>query len=129
MPNYILNRNYTHRSINGVVSFEKDKPSWVVPALEKEIIAIGGVREDGETPDFLEAEKVKELPPSGEVRKDELYAAFGLLIERNTSNDFTGAGVPTVKAVEKIVSFDTDRTEITELWAEYKQEVAAAAEA
>lgn len=129
MPNYILNRNHVHRSINGVVSFEKDKPSWVVPALEKEIIAIGGVREDGDTPDFLDPEKAAAVELSPVERKDELYAAFSLLIERNDSKDFTGAGVPTVKAVEKIVAFDTDRVEITDLWGEYKQEVAAAAEA
>lgn len=121
MPNYVLNRTHTHRSINGVVSFEKDKPSWVVPMLEREVIAIGAVRADGDGDvDLLDPVKEPQVPLTPDQRKDELHAAFSLLIERNDSKDFTGAGSPTVKAVEKIIGFDTDRSEIEELWAEYK---------
>lgn len=120
MPNYTLNRDYTFRSVNGVVSFKKGEPTWVVPALEKEIIAIGGERVDGETPDVLDpaAPVVPQL--SLQERRDEMFTAFQMLTEKNDSKDFTGAGVPTVKAVEKIVSFDVDRTEVVELWGEFK---------
>lgn len=121
MPNYILNRTHTHRSINGVVSFEKGQPAWVIPLLEREVVAIGAVRADGEDGvELLDPVKQAPQPMSADQRLDELHAAFGLLIERNDSKDFTGAGSPTVKAVEKIIGFDTDRSEIEGAWAEYK---------
>ena len=120
MPNYILKRDYTHRSVTGVVSFKKGEPTWVVPAMEKEIIAIGGERVDGETPEVLDPAAQVIVPLSAQERRDELFTAFQMLTEKNDSKDFTGAGVPTIKAVEKIVSFDVDRTEIVELWGEFK---------
>ena len=46
--------------------------------------------------------------------------------ERNDSKDFTGQGVPTIKSVEKIVSFDVDRSEVVEAWGLYKISLAEA---
>lgn len=120
MPQYILNRNYVHRSTLGVVSFEKGKPSHVPPMMEKEIMAIGGERADGTTIDPLDPEVIAKVPPSPMERRDDLFAAFQIIAERNDSKDFTGAGVPTVKAVEKLVDFDVDRNEVVEVWAEFK---------
>lgn len=120
MPKYTLHRDYTHRSTLGVISFEEGVPTHVPPHMEKEIVAIGGVRADGDNPDILE--QTPKLPdaPLGDDREAEIKAAFDLLIERNDSNDFTGQGVPSVKAVEKIVGFDVDRKELVELWAAIK---------
>lgn len=120
MPLYTLNRNYTHRSTSGVISFQKGEPAFVPPYMEKEIIAIGGDRVDGDTPDVLDPEKVLPPPLSHQEREDELYGAFALLIDRNDSKDFTGAGTPTIKAVEKIIGFDVDKVEIADMWAKYK---------
>ena len=120
MPNYVLNRNYTHRSVNGVVSFVKGESTWVVPMMEREVVAIGAERVDGESVELLDPEKVAKIPLSPIERQDELFGAFELLIEKNDSADFTGAGSPTVKAIEKIVDFSTDRVEIDTAWAEYK---------
>lgn len=120
MPNYTLNRDYTYRSVTGVVSFKKGEPTWVVPAMEKELIAIGAERVDGEAPEVLDPAAPVIVPLSAQERRDELFTAFQMLTEKNDSKDFTGAGVPTIKAVEKIVSFDVDRTEIVELWGEFK---------
>ena len=49
-----------------------------------------------------------------------IRTAFALLPERNDSKDFTGAGVPSVKAVEKLVDFDVDRNEVVALWQAYR---------
>jgi len=125
MPNYTLNRNHIHRSIFGVVSFEKGKPSWVTPMLEKEIIAIGGERVDGEVVDPLDPVKEEYVAPTPAERFAALEDAFDTLIARNEPKEFTGAGVPTVKAVEKIVSFDVDRTEIEHAYADYRATKAA----
>lgn len=125
MPNYTLNRNHIHRSLFGVVSFEKGKPSWVVPMLEKEIIAIGGERVDGEVVDPLDPVKEEYVAPTPAERFAALEDAFDTLIARNEPKEFTGAGVPTVKAVEKIVGFDVDRTEIEHAYADYRAAKAA----
>lgn len=126
MPEYVLQRNHTHRSTLGVISFTKGEPAWVPPIMEKEIIAIGGERVDGDKPDVLDPEKVEEVPLSFQDRRTAIFAAFELISERNESKDFTGAGVPTVKSVEKITEFDVDRNELVEFWGEYRAEKAEA---
>lgn len=120
MPYYVLNRNFNFHSTLGGASFVKGEPAWVIPAIEKQVVAIGAVRVDGDTPDVLEeAPKLPEAP-EGTEREEALYAAFDLLSERNESRDFTAQGVPTVKAVEKITGFDVDKLEVVEAWAAQK---------
>ena len=126
MPYYVLNRTYNFHSTLGGCSFVKGQPAWVIPELEKQVIAIGAVHADGDTPSLIEDEPKAVYTPTGLERQDDLFAAFGLIMEKNDSKDFTGQGVPTVKAVEKIVSFDVDRSEVVEGWAEYKIKLAEA---
>lgn len=126
MPYYVLNRTYNFHSTVGGCSFVKGQPAWVIPELEKQVIAIGAVHADGETPNFIEDAPKVPPAPVGLERQDEIFAAFSLIVETNESKDFTGQGVPTVKAVEKIVSFDVDRAELLEAWAEYKVKTAEA---
>lgn len=120
MPLYTLHRNYLHSSTLGVVSFVKDEETMVPPILEREIIAIGGRRVEGDNPDVLDAEKAAPIPLSFDERRDEIFAAFKLLVESNESKDFTGAGVPTVSAVKKLTGLDADRAEVIELWSEFR---------
>ena len=120
MPNYVLNRNYLLRTLAGCVAFEKGVPTWVTPEMQKDALAIGAERADGVSEDVLSDEKTVPASPVGSERNDILFTAFQMLVERNESKDFTGAGVPTVKAVEKIVDFDVDRNEVVALWAEFK---------
>lgn len=121
MPDYVLNRNYTHRSLLGhSVEFKKGEPVFVPPILEKEVVAIGAQRVDGDNPAVVEEVKKAEEVLSDEQRKEELYAAFDLIVERNDSGDFTAQGIPTVKAVEKIVSFNVDKKEVVDTYGEYR---------
>lgn len=121
MPDYVLNRNYTHRSLLGhSVEFKKGEPVFVPPILEKEVVAIGAQRVDGENPAVVEEVKKAEEVLSDDQRQDELYAAFDLLVERNDSGDFTAQGIPTVKAVEKIVGFNVEKKEVVESYAAYR---------
>lgn len=124
MSLFVLNRNHTYRSTSGVISFEKGVPVFVPPYMQKEVIAIGAERADGEQVDVLGPETTQPVPLSDLERKDEIFAAFQLISEKNDPKDFTGAGVPTVKAIEKIVAFDVDRNEVVELWGEYKAALA-----
>ena len=120
MPLYQLNRTYTLRTPNGVVSFTKNEPVWVPTHLERDAAGIGAVRSDGKHVDMIEPEQAK-LPELGaDERVSQMNVAFELLIERNDAKDFTGQGVPTVKAVEKIVGFSVERSEVLEAWAAYR---------
>ena len=122
MPLYTLHRNYLHRSTLGVISFVKDEETMVPPYLEREIIAIGGQRVEGANPSVLDEEQAAPIPLSFVERRDEIFAAFKLIVEGNESKDFTGAGVPTVAAVKKLVGAEceVDRPEIIELWGEFR---------
>lgn len=126
MPEFVLNRTHTLRTTNGVISFTKGKPTMVPASMVRDVVGIGGVSADGADVDTSEPVAPSKPVIQGIERQDELYAAFGLIAEKNDSKDFTGQGVPTVKAVEKIVSFDVDRSEVVDAWAAYKVSVAEA---
>ena len=126
MFEFVINRTFTLRTTNGVISFVKGEPTLVPASMVRDTIAIGGIRADGSEVDTSEPVEPTKPVVTGLEREDDLFAAFALLIEKNDSKDFTGQGVPSVKAVEKIVSFDVDRAELIEAWTEYKVKTAEA---
>ena len=121
MAEYVLNRNFVLRSMTGhSVNFVKNVPTFVPALIEREARGIGAERVDGANPDMLDPESPEVAPLSHDERAEQIRAAFTLLTERNDSKDFTGAGVPSVKAVEKLVEFDVDRNEVVALWQAYR---------
>ncbi len=121
MAEYVLNRNFVLRSMTGhSVNFVKNVPTFVPALIEREARGIGAERVDGANPDMLDPETPEVAPLSHDERAEQIRTAFALLTERNDSKDFTGAGVPSVKAVEKLVDFDVDRNEVVALWQAYR---------
>lgn len=121
MAQYVLNRNYTLRSLTGhSVAFVKGVPTFVPAMIEREARGLGAECVDGANPDMLDPETPVVAPLTHDERADQIRAAFALLVERNDTKDFTGAGVPSVKAVEKMVDFDVDRNEVISLWQAFK---------
>ena len=121
MAEYVLNRNFVLRSMTGhSVNFVKNVPTFVPTLIEREARGIGAERVDGANPDMLDPESPEVAPLSHDERAEQIRTAFALLTERNDSKDFTGAGVPSVKAVEKLVDFDVDRNEVVALWQAYR---------
>ena len=121
MAEYVLNRNFVLRSMTGhSVNFVKNVPTFVPALIEREARGIGAERVDGANPDMLDPETPEVAPLSHDERAEQIRTAFALLTERNNSKDFTGAGVPSVKAVEKLVDFDVDRNEVVALWQAYR---------
>jgi len=121
MAEYVLNRNFVLRSMTGhSVNFVKNVPTFVPALIEREARGIGAERVDGANPDMLDPETPEVAPLSHDERAEQIRTAFALLVERNDSKDFTGAGVPSVKAVEKLVDFDVDRNEVVALWQAYR---------
>ena len=121
MPEYVLNRKHTLRSTHGhVINFEKGQPTYVPPTVEREAIALGADCVDGKGFDPLGPEAQAERQLSLDDIKTALFAAFVKIVARNDAKDFTGAGQPTPSAVEKIVGFTVDKSDIKTAWAEFK---------
>ena len=120
MPQVKLNRNYLHRSPNGVVNFIAGEPANVPPYMLREVMMIGAEVVEGDAPSLLPDAPQAPANPIGLDRADQIKAAFQLIVERNDSADFTGSGRPSVKAVEKITEFDVEPKEVTDLWDEFK---------
>lgn len=121
MPDYILNRNYLHRSTLGhTIRFEKGQPTFVPNECQREVVALGAERVDGDTPSPLGEEPQFEPTPVGSDREALVFAAFDEIVARNDSKEFSASGAPSVKAVEKLVKFEIDRKELVELWGAYR---------
>lgn len=122
MSEFVLHRNYTHRSTLGhVITFVKGEPVWVPPHMHKEVTEIGAERVDGDKVDVLGEEKAEVVPLTPDERRSELIAAFALIKERNNRSDFTGQGLPSIAALRRIVDFDLDKKEVETLWREVEQ--------
>lgn len=117
---YILDRDHKLLSVNGCIEFNKGEPTWVPPALVREAISIGARALDGETPHPLGEEKEQAPEPSAEDRARALTEAFDLLVDENDPASFTGQGVPTIKAIEKLTNMSFDKGEVGAAWREYR---------
>jgi hypothetical protein len=122
VPEYVLNRNHTLRTTAGhIITFVKGQPTWVPPMIEKEAVAIGAERVDGDKVDVLGEEAPPAPTYSPDEREQMIMLAFETLIEKNERKSFTAQGVPTDKAVEAITGFEVSTKERQELWQKYKE--------
>jgi len=127
MPEYVLNRNYTHRSVHGhIINFVKGQPAWVPPILERDVTQFGAEPVSGDRVDLLDDLPARESEPSGEYRRALLLTAFEQLEARNQRGDFTGQGRPHPKALEKILGFEVGVRERDDVWEEHMNRKAAA---
>lgn len=109
-----LNRTFCLVSLTGhAIGFEKGVPIDVPACMVHEALAIGAVA-DEQMAAPEEIKTVHELNPV--VRDAEITRAFDIIVERAARGDFTAAGRPHAKAVNKIVGYDTDATERDRLW-------------
>ena len=121
MPEYVLNRKYALRSINGhIINFEKGVPVWVPPVVEKEALLIGATPVDGPKDILNPEDEIKPEMPADE-RKEKILGVFEKLIKRNERGDFSGQGLPNLKVVEKMAGFIVSAKERDALWLGMKQ--------
>lgn len=120
LPKLVLNRDYTLTTTKGhSVSFVKGEPTHVPAAVYADAIAIGAQPADGSDPDVLKDEKKTAAPNDPAERNPLILSAILKIVENNERKDFTAAGSPTVKAVERELGFDVDGREIAHMWQEY----------
>ena len=124
MAFFTLHRDYRLISALGhSIQFKKDEPVYVPPALHKDVQAIGAVPVEGDVESILGEEKEVKPEVAQEERHRQLLDAFKLLQDRNQRGDFTGQGIPSVKALKTIITdFEPAKAEVENLWHLYLDE-------
>lgn len=120
-PKLVLNRNYVLSTTKGhIISFIKGEPTYVPSAVYADAIAIGAVPEDGSDPNVLtDPTNTSKAPSDPGQRQPLILDAILKLVVTNERKDFTAAGSPAVKAVERELGFDVDAREVAEAWQKY----------
>lgn len=126
LPKLVLNRDHVLATTKGhMIAFKKGEPTHVPAAVYQDAIAIGAQPEDGSDPNVLEDKKDSKAPADPAERNPLILAAIEKIVAGNERKDFTAAGSPTVKAVEREVGFDVDAREVATVWQEYHEKKAA----
>lgn len=125
MTKLVLNRNYVLTTTMGhSIEFKKGEPVHVPPVMYSAAIAIGAQPIDGSDPNVLPEEVVKKYPTDPAIRTGDILAAIEQLVAQNERKDFTAAGTPSVKAVEREVGYDVDAREVQAVWQQYNNKKA-----
>ena len=126
LPKLVLNRDYVLTTTKGhAIAFKKGEPTHVPASCYQDAIAIGAQPADGSDPNVLEDTKVSKAPSDPAERNPLILAAIEKIVAGNERKDFTAAGSPTVKAVEREVGFAIDAREVAAVWQEYHEKKAA----
>ena len=121
-PKLVLNRNYTLATLYGHrIRFTAGEPISVPPIVYQDALAIGAQPVDGEAVDVLGEGDKDHAPVDPGARRAQITAAIELLVEENARKDFTAAGTPAAKAVEREVGFSVDAREVAEAWKAYHE--------
>jgi len=122
----VLNRNHTLSTLMGhTVTFKKGEPTFVPPAAYAAAIAIGAMPADGSDPNVIEDKPDSKAPADPAQRGPLILAVIEKLVAKNDRKDFTAAGSPAVKAVERELGFDVDAREVSAAWQEMHEKKAA----
>lgn len=126
IPKLTLNRDYVLATTKGhVIAFKKGEPTHVPASCYQDALAIGAQPADGSDPNVLEDREEGKAPTDPAERSPLILAAIEKIVASNERKDFTAAGSPTVKAVERELGFDVDSREIAAAWQEYHEKKAA----
>lgn len=123
----VLNRDHVLATTRGhVIAFRKGEPTNVPRVLVSEALAIGAQPADGSEPEVPGDDKKAPKAPNDPAERGPLIlAAIEKIVASNERKDFTAAGSPTVKSVERELGFDVDAREITAAWQERHDKLAA----
>lgn len=128
MPEMLLNRTFVLPTTKGqIIHFRKGESTWVPPGCVSEALAIGAVLADGSDANVIEQVDISKAPDDPVLREKMLLDLFGKLIAVNQRNDFTAAGAPHIKAIERELKFKVDNKERDAVWHKFHDLQAAKA--
>ena len=121
LPEFVLNRNHTHRSLTGkVIRFEKGVPRPVPFDLVNEVVTFGASRVEGDNGDgFTDDEKPIPGEPTGPERDALVLAAFEELIAKNSPDDFGANNRPKISSLKEVSGLNVDAKERDRVWMIY----------
>lgn len=113
-----LNRDYVLATTKGhVISFAKNEPTHVPPAVYNDAIAIGAVPVDGTDPNVLVDPVEKAVVPlTLEEREAAIIGTFDTILSRNDREDFTATGQPHFKAVSELLGYKVAAKDVASAW-------------
>jgi hypothetical protein len=116
---FVLNRDHVFASTLGhSIRFEKNEPTYVPPALYREVMGIGAIPDEEVPEDKKESTSTEPTEPH--LREKAMVEVFEKLVLANKSGDFTAGGVPKDKAMERELGWAVDSKETAELWKKFK---------
>jgi hypothetical protein len=117
--NFILHRDKIISSTLGhALAFTKGVPTHVPQEMWADVQAAGGVPES-ELPEPALAPSREPADPG--AREALIFATFEQLVLARRRDDFTGNGMPHVKALEHALGFRVDTKERDALWHKFQQ--------
>lgn len=126
MPMMTLHRDYVLPTLKGhSIGFKKDVPTYVPASVYPEALAIGAIPAEGDALDLIAPPPVSNAPSDTTERSLQILTAIEKIVTINERKDFTAAGVPTVKAVEREVKFDVDAREVAAVWQDFHNKQAS----
>lgn len=130
MAKFVLARNYTLVTLTGrSIEFRKGVPQHVPPDCIRAAVAIGATPADGKELNLDlegdEASRLPKAPTEPTMRLEAIDKVIRQLIQRNDRDDFTAAGLPSPKVIERTLGWKVDAREVRAVWQDYCNEQAA----
>jgi len=113
----VLNRNHTLATTMGhILGFKKGEPTAVPRFLYQEALSIGAEPLEKADAPSLDERPAGAAPMDLAARAEAIDAAVAKIVGMNQRKDFTAAGSPSVKAVERELGYDVDGREVAAAW-------------
>lgn len=125
MPMMKLNRNAAISAGMAYIVFVKNVPQEIHPSHVQDVMAIGALPCD--EADIEEVKKVFEedpkpaTPGDSHERMQAILAAIGVLVERQSTGDFTAGGAPHAKRLQELTGWEISATERDTAWERSKE--------
>ena len=117
---FVMNRDFIVVSTSGrSIRFKKGEPTYVPKDMWAEAQQYGAVPEEELPEDAAE----KSAAPTDPVEREKaIFEAFEQIALTGERENFSANGMPHVKALAKILSFNVDAKERDALWVKFQQQ-------
>lgn len=115
-------RDFTLRSTSGhVIAFKANEPTDVPDVLYAEALSFNIIPASGKANVQDSPATASSTVAMGPLRDALIYNAIHTLVERNSSEDFDGGGVPKVAAIAELSGVKLGAPERTKYWGTYRE--------
>lgn len=105
------------------VRFKAGEPKHIPVVILEECLQAGAIPTDEETALAVPAPEPVKVDPQGPDRRGAITTKMREMAARNQRDDFTAAGRPDVRVLERELGFKLDARERDELWADLELEL------